>query len=113
MEGSELILAILLALGGVAVALSRPQVADPGPPVALDSPAAFPVSGGVHDADNDDATEDRDAKAGEDDADHDSDDQFDVAQPTPVKADSDDWEDDDPYDVEDDGDADDARDTDD
>jgi hypothetical protein len=101
---------ILLALAGVAVALSRPQVADPGPPVVLDSPAASPASGGSHDADHDDATEDRDAKAGKDDADHDSDDQFDVAQPKPVKADGDDWDDDDAYDVEDDSDADDAND---
>jgi len=108
--------AILLALAGVAVALSRPQVADPGPPVVLDSPAAAPAPGASHDAD-DDATEDRDTRAGEDDANHDSDDQFEVAQPKPVKADGEDWDDDDPYDVDDgdvdDRDADDAHGTDD
>jgi hypothetical protein len=105
--------AILLALAGVAAALSRPQVADPGPPVVLDSPAAAPAPGASHDADHDDATEDRDTRAGEDDADHDSDDQFEVSQPKPVKADGEDWDDDDPYDLDDDGDADDTHDTDD
>jgi hypothetical protein len=100
--------AVLLTLGGVAFAMSRPEVPDPGPPVLLDSsptravttPQAAPSR--THDADHDrdDAQEDRDATTDRDE------DDFQVATPRAVEADEDDW-DDDGIEVEDqDGDSD-------
>jgi len=83
--------AVLLTLGGVAFAMSRPEVADPGPPVVLDSSptgtATTPqaATGAFHDADED---------------------EFQVATPRAVKADEDDWDDDDGIELDDDGGAD-------
>jgi hypothetical protein len=96
--------AVLLTLGGVAFAMSRPEMADPGPAVLLDSspkdaPAAQTTPSPSHDAahDRDDTNEDRDAKADRDDGDED---EFHVATPRAVKADEDDWDDDDGIEVE-------------
>ncbi len=97
--------AVLLTLGGVAFAMSRPDVADPGPPVLLDSGPTgasgtpHPATTRLQDADHerDDAREDDDTKVDRDDPDED---EFQVATPAAVKADEDDWDDDDGIEVE-------------
>lgn len=92
--------AVLLCLGGVAFALSRPDIRDPGPPVSLDAGGGTGASGqpaaisSPRDADDGDDTRgdkgsgarlDRDARE----------DGFRVAAPKAVKAHGDDWDDDD------------------
>lgn len=98
--------ALLFSLGGVAFALTRPDVPSPGPPVFLDATpgtgtAELPTPNPAHragDADkDDDASLDRD------------DDGFRVATPRAVKAD-DDWDDDWDDDHDDDRDDDDRDD---
>lgn len=87
---------MLLALGSVTFAMSRPDIADPGPPVLLDaSPAGISATPEAapkakHADDGDDAGDD-DVKA---DRDYSDDDDFEVAAPRPVEADGDDWDDD-------------------
>jgi len=96
--------AVLLVSAGVGVALSHADIADPGPSIVLDK---TPIAGHPDDGEDrneGDRTEDRDSQADKDDHD------FNVARPSPVKAD-DDWDDDSP-DADDESDVDDPSDAD-
>lgn len=96
--------AVLLGLGGVAFALTRPDIPDPGPAVSLDDTPGAPgrplATPHAHpDGDRDDGDERIDAA-------DDRDDDFRVVTPKAVKARGDDWDDDDRDDDRDDDDRD-------
>lgn len=107
---------VLLMLGGLAVALSRPEVADPGPSIMLDTtpadaPTPLPSPGDARHVDGDRRAQAKNPRtnAGRHEVEKDD---FLIAKPKAVKAHGDDWDDDSDDDWDDDRDDDDRDDDD-